>query len=187
MNIKKIEAVVFSEKCVLEIMEFAKSDGEMWKRAFDLWHELKIGMRNYKSREPNLPEGLSEVAFCLWSGSSRFISAKGLSNTSFDTFNTITKRAEQIKACSVAFDLTSFGPRSKWDDLYFLDFYNGGKVDGLFDIYKIPNNLIYENKVNKKQTLKDQQDEKRRPRLCIKKEIIANYKIKPIAEAVKVW
>ncbi|MBU1890158.1 Bsp6I family type II restriction endonuclease, partial [Patescibacteria group bacterium] len=82
---------------------------------------------------------------------------------------------------------TSFGPRSKWDDLYFLDFYNGGKVDGLFDIYKIPNNLIYENKVNKKQTLKDQQDEKRRPRLCIKKEIIANYKIKPIAEAVKVW
>lgn len=146
-----------------------------------------MGMRAYKSREPNFPEGLSEVAFCLWSGSARFISAYGLSNTSFDTFNIKTNRAEQIKACSVENDLTSFGPRSKWDDLYFLDFYSNGKVDGRFDIYKIPNELIYANKVNKNQTLADQQDEKRRPRFCIKKDIIAKNKLSPIESGVKVW
>lgn len=187
MTIRKIKTEVFGEKCSLEIMDFKKSDGKKWKYTFDLWRGLKMGMRDYKSREPNFPEGLSEVAFCLWSGSSRFISSYGLSNTSFDTFNTKTCKAEQVKACSVENDLTSFGPRSKWDDLYFLDFYNEGKVDGKFDIYLIPNELIYENKVNKNQTLKDQQGEKRRPRFCIKKDIITKNKLKPIATQVKVW
>jgi hypothetical protein len=187
MEIRKIKTVVFKEKCTLEVMDFKKFDGKKWKEVFDLWRGLKMGLRNYKSREPNFPEGLSEIAFCLWSGSSRFISAYGLSNTSFDTFNTETKRAEQIKACSVKKDLTSFGPKSRWDDLYFLDFYNEGKVDGKFDIYKIPSKFIYENKVNKNQTLKDQQGEKRRPRFCIKKDIIAKNKLAPRAKNVKVW
>ncbi|HOE74620.1 MAG TPA: Bsp6I family type II restriction endonuclease [bacterium] len=187
MKIIKVKSRVFEQNCILELMEFSKSDGKEWKRVFDLWRGLKLGLRDYKSREPNLPEGLSEVAFCLWSGSLRFISAKGLKNKSFDTFNLKTGRAEQIKACSVADDLTSFGPKSKWDDLYFLDFYSGGKTDGRFDIYKIPNNLIYENKVNKRQTLVDQQGEKRRPRLCIKKSIIQQLKLKPIAKSVKIW
>lgn len=187
MNTKKIKTIVFSKHCMLEVMSFRKSDGKRWKKVFDLWRNLKMALRDYKSREPNLPEGLSEVAFCLCSGSSRFISAYGLSNTSFDTYNLKTNRAEQIKACSVKNDLTSFGPKSKWDDLYFLDFYNEGRVDGKFDVYKIPNNLIYENKVNKSQTLMDQQGEKRRPRFCIKKNLIEKNKIKPIAKSVKIW
>lgn len=187
MQLQKIKTKVFDEECTLELMEFKKADGKKWKEIFDLWKSLKLALREYKAREPNLPEGLSEVAFCLWSGSSRFISAKGLSNRSFDTFNVKSKRAEQIKACSIKEDLTSFGPKSKWDDLYFLDFYNDGKVDGRFDIYKIENKFIYENKVNKNQTLKQQQDEKRRPRFSIKKDIIEKNKIKPLAKSVKVW
>ena len=165
MEIRKIKTIVFGEECTLEVMDFNRPDGKKWKEIFDLWRGLKMGMRDYKSREPNFPEGLSEVAFCLWSGSSRFISARGLSNTSFDTFNT----------------------KTKWDDLYFLDFYNDGKVDGKFDIYKIPSNFIYENKVNKNQTLMDQQGEKRRPRFCIKKDVIQRNKLAPIAKGVKVW
>lgn len=187
MEIHKIETIVFGEECILEVMDFKKSEGKKWKEVFDSWRGLKMSMRDYKSREPNFPEGLSEVAFCLWSESSRFISAHNLSNTSFDTFNKKTKRAEQIKACSVEVDLTSFGPKSKWDDLYFLDFYNRGLVDGRFDIYKIPNSLIYESKVNKNQIFKDQQEEGRRPRLSIKKQIIAENKLSPIAKNVKVW
>ncbi len=73
--------------------------------------------------------------FCIYSGSNRFISIKkGNTNTSFDTYNLKTKKAEQIKACSVEKDLTSFGPESKWDDIYFLDFYNKGKLDGTFQV-----------------------------------------------------
>lgn len=187
MKIKKLKMKVFGEDCVLELMDFNKSDGKKWKKLFDLWKKLKLGLRDYKSREPNFPEGLSEVAFCLWSGSSRFISARGLSNTSFDTFNTKTKKAEQIKACSVEDDLTSFGPKSRWDALYFLDFFANGEVDGTFDIYEIPTDLIYGNKVNKTQTLKDQQGEKRRPRFSIKKDIIKANSLKSIARKVKVW
>ena len=187
MELRKIKTKVFGENCMLEIMDFKKSDGKKWKEIFDLWRGLKMGMRDYKSREPNFPEGLSEVAFCLWSGSSRFVNSWGLSNRSFDTFNTKKGRAEQIKACSVEYDLTSFGPKSRWDDLYFLDFYSNGKADGKFDIYLIPSKFIYENKVNKNQTLTDQQGEKRRPRFCIKKDIIARNKLKPIAKNVKVW
>jgi len=187
MEVKTIRTVVFSQDCSLEIMNFSNSDGRKWKEIFDLWKGLKMGLRDYKSREPNFPEGLSEVAFCLWSGSSRFISATGLSNTSFDTFNPETKMAEQIKACSVAEDLTSFGPDSKWNDLYFLDFYNNGKVDGLFDVYKISNDLIYNHMVNRTQTLRDQQAQGRRPRFSIKREIITRQGLEPIARSVKVW
>ena len=67
MDIRKIKTKVFGEECSLEIMDFTKADGKKWKDIFDLWRGLKMGMRDYKSREPNFPEGLSEVAFCLWS------------------------------------------------------------------------------------------------------------------------
>ncbi|MFA6130740.1 MAG: Bsp6I family type II restriction endonuclease [Patescibacteria group bacterium] len=187
MKIQLFETHVYGEHCMLELMTFSKSDGKKWKKVFDSWRELKMSMRDYQSREPNLPEGLSEVAFCLWSGSGRYLSVDHLSNKSFDTFNLKTRRAEQIKASSIEYDLTSFGPKSKWDDLYFLDFYNEGKVDGRFDIYKISSDLIYKHKVNKTQTLKDQQGEKRRPRFSIKKDIVIPNKIKPIATHVKVW
>jgi len=187
MNIRKIQTRVFNEQCTLEVMDFVKSDSKEWKKLFDLWKGLKLGMREYKSREPNFPEGLSEVAFCLWSKSSRFISAKNLSNTSFDTFNVKTGRDEQIKACSVKDDLTSFGPKSKWDDLYFLDFYNNGVVDGRFDVYKIPSDLIYEYRVNRNQTLQEQQATGRRPRLHLKGDIIEKNNLKPIATKVKIW
>ncbi len=189
MRINTIEAKIFNQDCVLSVMEFIKSDGKTWKFMFDKWRDLKMGMRDYKAREPNFPEGLSEAAFCIWSegSSARLLKAKKLSNTSFDTVNVKKMRAEQIKACSVEEDLTSFGPKSKWDDLYFLDFYNEGKVDGKFDIYLIPNDLIYGNKVNKSQAMKDQQGDKRRPRFSIKKDIIIKHNIKPLASKVKLW
>ena len=142
MKIIQYKGQVFACECNMNLMEFSKEDAKKWKEIFDRWKELKMGLRDYKSREPNFPEGLSEVAFCLYSGSCRFLSMNGKASASFDTFNISTKKAEQIKATSVNEDLTSFGPKSKWDDLYFVDFYNDGKVDGRFDVYLIPNKYI---------------------------------------------
>lgn len=187
MEKTKQHAKVFGEDCILELMSFGKSDRKKWKELFDQWKGLKMGMREYESREPNFPEGLSEVAFCLYSGSKRFISLQGNSSSSFDTYNTDTGRAEQIKASSIAEDLTSFGPRSRWDDLYFLDFYNDNKLDGRFNVYKIPSELIYSMKVNKNQTMKEQQEEGKRPRFSIVKDIIKAMSLEPIARNVKVW
>jgi len=181
---------VFGQECRIELMHFDKNDGREWKKIFDVWKELKLGLRRYKSREPNMPEGLSEVAFCLWSGSTRYIKLKGTRKGiagSFDTFDLKTSKAQQIKACSVEYDLTSFGPKSKWDDIYFIDFYNSGKVDGIFDVYLIPNKFIHKQSLNKSEIFTDQQNQKRRPRFSIKKEIIEKYKIKPQGKSVKVW
>ncbi len=183
------EAILFGQKSILKLDEYnKKDDGIEWKKHFNEWKKLKLGMKDYGAREPNFPEGLSEVAFCIFSGSKKFRSiVKGRESASFDTFNTRKNKAEQIKATSVENDLTSFGPKSKWDDLYFLDFYNNGKLNGTFNIYKIPSKFIYSTKVNKKETFKEQQEQKRRPRLSIKESIIKKFKLKPIAKNVKVW
>jgi len=42
-------------------------------------------------------------------------------------------------------------------------------------------------KVNKNQTLKQQQAQEKRPRFSIIKKIVENKKLKPIATNVKVW
>lgn len=187
MQIIRQEAIVFENNCAMELMSFDNADSVVWKKLFDQWKGLKMGMRNYKTREPNFPEGLSEVAFCLYSGSKRLISLQGPSSSSFDTFNTETGRAEQIKACSVAEDLTSFGPRSRWDDLYFLDFYNNGLLDGRFNLYKIPSDLIYNMRVNRNQTMREQQVEGKRPRFSIIKEIINATHLEPVERNIQVW
>lgn len=187
MELKNHSVNVFGKPCTVNLMHFDKADAKRWKQLFDDWKNLKMGMRSYKSREPNFPEGLSEVAFCIYSDSGRLISLKGGVSSSFDTFNVKTGKAQQIKATSVKNDLTSFGPNSKWDDIYLLDFYNGGKLDGTFNVYKIPNDLIYKFKVNKTHTVQDQQKLGRRPRFSITKNLIDTKKIKPIAVNVKVW
>ncbi|HMS23652.1 MAG TPA: Bsp6I family type II restriction endonuclease [Candidatus Saccharibacteria bacterium] len=181
-----IQTTVYGEPSTLELMEFDELDKLKWKELFDSWKKLKLGMRDYKSREPNFPEGLSESAYCIWSGSKRFIKASAGTNASFVTFNTQTKEAEQIKACSIDSDLTSFGPTSKWDKLIFMDFYADGLVDGSFNAYQIPDELIYNHQINRTQTFKDQQLQGRRPRLSLK-DVIAENDIEPIGKNVKIW
>jgi hypothetical protein len=186
MKIENKEITLDNHKIEIQIAHLNKDDGKEFKRLFDLWKKLNQGLEKY-GRKVNIPEVISEGMFCVFSGSVRYLKkTKGKGKVSFDTINIEKSRREQIKATSIENDLTSFGPRAEWDDLYFVDFYNNGKLDGTFDVYLIPNDIIYSNKVNKKQTMEQQQKEKRRPRMSIK-EIIENNKIKPIAKNVKVW
>lgn len=161
------------------VLVFDNSDKTELKRIYKHWRALCNALTKLKSRKVNLPEGLSETAFCINMNCVRIINKIKGANSSFDAYNQKTNKRIQIKACSIKEDLTSFGPRSVWDELYFLDFYKNGNWDGKFDIYLIPNKLIYNRKVNKNQTLKEQQDEKRRPRMTLTK-IIKENKIKPI-------
>jgi len=187
MRIEEHKINLSGQDIEIEVAHLDSKDAKEFKRLFDIWRKLNLGLEKY-GRKVNIPEVISEGMFCIFAKSVRYMKrVKGKGKVSFDTINIKTARREQIKACSVEGDLTSFGPKSEWDDLYFLDFYNGGKIDGRFDVYKIPSKLIYENKVNKNQTLQDQQKEKRRPRFSIKKDIITKNKIKPVAKSVKVW
>jgi hypothetical protein len=186
MKIKNKQITLNNHKIEIQIAYLDKNDGKKFKKLFDLWKKLNLGLKKY-GRGVNIPEVISEGMFCVFSGSVRYVKKiNGTGKVSFDTINIEKSRREQIKATSIESDVTSFGPKTEWDDLYFVDFYKDGKLDGTFDVYLIPNKLIYSNKVNKGQTMKQQQDEKRRPRMSIK-EIIKNNKIKPIGKNVKVW
>ena len=171
----------------IEVANFDKNDAKKFKSLFDVWVKLNDGLGEY-GRKVNIPEVLSEGMFCIFSNSVRFQrKLKGVGSASFDTINLKTGEREQIKASSIASDLSSFGPKSEWDKLYFMSFYKEGGLDGTFDVYEIPNKLIYENKVNRGQIMTSQQDQGRRPRFSIMNDIIVPYKIKPIGKRVKVW
>jgi hypothetical protein len=186
MKLQKQKIIIGKKELEIEVAVMSKRDAKAFKRLFGLWKRLNIGLSKY-GRKVNIPEVLSEGMFCVFFDSVRFQrKIKGHGTVSFDAINPKSNRREQIKATSIEKDLTSFGPKTEWDDLYFMDFYRNGKIDGSFDVYLIPNNLIYEKRVNKSQTLKQQQAEKRRPRISIK-EIIQENKIKPLATNVKVW
>lgn len=180
MQEKDIELQLPEGKFYSKVLIFDNSDKHFLFELYRSWRKLCEGLLKIKSRGVNLPEGLSEGVFCLAMDAVRVVEGIPGANTSFDCYDPKTYDRIQVKACSVMPDLTSFGPKSVWDKIYFLDFYRQGKWDGTIDIYLLENDLIYNHKVNANQTLKDQQLQGRRPRFSICKEIILKNKLKPI-------
>ena len=162
-----------------ELQYFEENDIGLLRELYSHWKDLKFGLGKIGSRHPNLPEGISEGAFALFFNSPRVIDVAGTSS-SFDNYDTKSHKRIQVKATTIETDLTSFGPKSVWDVLYFLDFYRDGKFDGTFDVYKIPNNLIYGHQVSRTESFTEQQKQGRRPRFSIKGSVIRPKKIKPI-------
>lgn len=163
-----------------EVQIFEESDRKVLKEIYINWRNLCSNLNAMEARSVNLPEGLSEGAFCLEMQVVRITNSISGANTSYDCYSLDTNKRIQVKACSVLPDLTSFGPRSVWDEIYFCDFYKSGKWDGEFDIYLIDNELIYNHMVNATQTMREQQLEGRRPRFSIFKELITNLNIQPV-------
>jgi len=184
MKIKKEEIVLFGKRVKAKIQEFEEDDISRLKELWNLWYKLSQKLKEYsggEARRVNFPEFISEGCWCLLTGSVRL-----LEPSSADTYNPRTGRAEQIKASVIENDLTSFGPKSKWDDLYFLDF---SRLDGTFDVYEIPTDLLRHEMLNKgeRETFEDQQRQRRRPRLSLKRDIIRKYEILPLYKKVKIW
>ncbi|MBC7318435.1 Bsp6I family type II restriction endonuclease [Candidatus Bipolaricaulota bacterium] len=165
----------------VEVQKFEKKDRKFLFSIYTDWLNLSEKLKKINSRSINIPEGLSEGALCLEMGFWRLGNLSiSNANTSFDCYDPKNFLRIQVKAASSKEDLSSFGPRSVWDQLYFVDFYRDGKWDGKFDIYLIDNDDIYNQKVNENQTFKDQQKQGRRPRFSIKKKIINKKKLKPL-------
>jgi len=171
--------LILGKKHEAVLLRIEKKDRTAIRKLYSSWLVLKKGLKNFESRAPNLPEGVSESAFSLAFNCPRVLQVRG-SSGSFDCYNPKTHRRLQIKATTIENDLTSFGPDSVWDDLFFLDFYRKGRFDGKFDVYKIPNRLIYNHKINRTQTFRQQQRQGRRPRFGIKEKIIRRYNISPV-------
>ena len=164
----------------ISALTFTNLDRKLLKNIYTNWRNLCLELNSIGARGVNLPEGLSESAFCLEMGAVRVTSSISGANSSWDCYDIKRQKRIQVKACSVLPDLTSFGPNSKWDEIYFVDFYRKGKWDGTFDIFQIKTHDIYSHKVNKNQTFKQQQQQGRRPRFSIYKELIQKQAIKPL-------
>jgi len=161
------------------LLQTEKKDAAELKKLYNAWVDLKNGLKSFESRAPNLPEGISEGAFSLEFNCPRVLDVRGTA-ASYDCYNPKTHERIQIKATTIRYDLTSFGPDSVWDVLYLLDFYREGNFDGTYDVYEIPNDLIYNHQISRTQTFRDQQRQGRRPRFGIKQKIIEEHGIKPI-------
>jgi hypothetical protein len=179
MNIQSKTITLPEGSYDVEVQVFDQADRKRLYGIYKNWRNLCDELIEFHSRAVNLPEGISEGSFCLETGSVRITNSINGANSSFDCYNFTGKKRIQVKACSVLPDLTSFGPKSVWDEIYFMDFYKEGKWDGTFDIYKIENDLIYNHKVNSSQTLKEQQAQGKRPRFSIYKSIIQEKGIPP--------
>jgi hypothetical protein len=163
----------------VKVLQFEGADRNRLLALYRSWRLLCDDLTAFKARAVNLPEGLSESSVCLEMGFVRVIGNISGANSSWDCYDISRWKRIQIKACSVLPDLTSFGPDSVWDEIYFVDFYRGGTWDGTFDIYLIDNDDIYNHKVNARQTLRAQQEQGRRPRFSIYKEIIQKKGLRP--------
>jgi hypothetical protein len=180
MRIEEKNIVLPEGRFTCSVQVYEPTDDAFIKGLYAEWIGLSLKLRNFGGRGINLPEVLSEAVFCRAMNTVRIKANIPGANTSFDVYDLTRSKRIQVKACSVLPDLTSFGPESVWDEIYFMDFFRQGAWDGSIDIYSIPNDLIYNYQVNVNQTLRDQQRQGRRPRFSIFSGIIENEQISPI-------
>ncbi len=164
----------------VEVMAFDDADRHSIREMYNSWRKLTEMLKAFHSRGINLPEGISESAFCIEMNTVRTTSSIQGANSSWDCYDLDRDKRIQVKACSVLPDLTSFGPNSQWDEIYFLDFYREGRWDGTFGIYQIDTQMIYSHQVNRSQTFAEQQAQGRRPRFSIYNDIIIPNRIHPV-------
>ncbi len=183
MKFEKHEIIIDDESYFAEVSVPESKDMPTIIKMYELWAELSTLLSEHGCRRVNLPE-FSELLYCIVYDCWRFNNVKGFKNvhTSFDCYNPHNNKTIQIKSASIGRDLTSFGPKSTWDELYFMDFFCDEEYNGSFEVYFIPDDLIYGQSVNKNQTMADQQTQNRRPRFSIKEKIIQPNNLKPLGK-----
>lgn len=141
---------------ILDLVNLYKS----WRKCSELCLELG-------GSKLVLPESLYLGAFCHFKEVGWLVSCTGNVKRSFDCVDYKTTKDGyntriRVKASSVKKDLTTLEPNDIWDEFYFCDF---SRLDGTFDVYLIPNEVLYNYKVNSVQTVQDQQRQGRIPRV----------------------
>ena len=140
-----------------------------------LWKELDARIRTSATRGVNFPETISEALCCYVMG---FAWNKGSGGDAIDTRN---ERIIEMKATSNwDLDTTSFSPEEEFDELFFMRL---DKRNDILFIYAtgINSDELKKIKVNRYETLEDQQLAGRRPRFSVINYIIEPLGIEPIA------
>ena len=176
---KTIKNIEFNRLNVAHIIScgdlFSKEDLENLNRYYKSWKALNEENIHFNMRRANLPELLSEgLASALFGWVRTNATSITGCTASCDLVNTKTGELIQLKACSTTSQKpagpTSFGPRSEFDTLIFMHLDCDANTASF---YKLDD--IYENwKVNRTETIADQQAQGRRPRVTILPKIQEN-------------
>lgn len=141
-----------------------------------LWKELDTRIRSAATRGVNFPETISEALCCYVMG---FKWNKGSGG---DAIDETTNRIIEMKATSNwNLDTTSFSPSEQFDDLFFLRLDKRNDVLHIYDT-KINSDKLKKIKVNKTETLEQQQAAGRRPRFSVINFIIEPEGLTPVAK-----
>ena len=178
-EIRRERILIAGKEFTARLEHFDQNDLPVLRRIFRSFVRLRTLIKSFPDsdhnhRGPNIPETLTEGAFALFYQCTRIHYLSGTKKS--DKYAPATHERIQVKAMSSPAP-TTFGPKSVFDRLIFLDFFRGGMLDGSFDVYDIPINLVYNVQVNQTQTMRDQQLELRRPRFSTHDEIIAQNNI----------
>jgi hypothetical protein len=141
-----------------------------------LWKELDASVRTSATRGVNFPETISEALCCYVMGLHWNKGSGG------DAVDVESGMLIEMKATSNwDSDTTSFSPEETFDNLLFLRL---NKRNDMLYIYDtgINSDTIKNIKVNKTETLEDQQLAGRRPRFSVIKTIIEPLCLEPVAE-----
>lgn len=174
----KTERILINGKPAMGIL-YDDKDYESMKKIYADWKGLNDILESFNSRALNVPDLLSEGLFC--SVFNVYRTNGEINSSSYDAYDTKNNLGIQIKSCSIENDCTSFGPKTHWNKIYFMKFYPKS-VDGKIEIFDISDYDLDKIVMNAKkgETFKDQQEQGRRPRFSVMKEIITKYNVKPI-------
>lgn len=145
--------------------------------AYHYWKTLNEKLKMFASRTVNFPEAISEALVCYELGYTWHNKAK-TKNVGDATFN---GKLVEIKATSnFDSDLTSFSPDTKFDILIFARL---NLQENKLYIYDLNLNFseFQQLKVNKTQTILEQQQNGRRPRLRIIESMIIPNNLQPVS------
>ena len=129
--------------------------------AYFKWKDLNTYIQNQSHRGINMPDAISEPMGCYC------LDCKWNRGKAVGDAQDSKGRKIEFKATSrFEGDLSSFGPECSFDDLVFLRFKLDENKLYIYDL-KINSTEFGKYPANKKQTIQDQKDQKRRPHISL--------------------
>jgi hypothetical protein len=177
MKIDWVEYNINGKRIKAKVTIPEKDDKKVLREIYFKWKELNDSFKKISTRGMNIPDTLTENAFCLFFPEYVRVAKIEGEKCSFDCISTKTGEKVQIKAASIYPDLSTFGPKSEYDRLFFCDFSKG---DGSFVVYDVPINEIKKVEVKKGLTFEERQAEGKRPRFSIITEFAVKRGLKPV-------
>ncbi|MEE1124345.1 MAG: Bsp6I family type II restriction endonuclease [Acutalibacteraceae bacterium] len=142
--------------------------------AYFRWKDLNTYISNNSRRGINMPDAISEPMGCyclglLWNRGKEV----------GDATNPVTNEKIEFKATSrFEGDLSSFGPKCKFDDLVFLRFKLDENLLYIYDL-KINSDEFGRYPANSYQTIQEQKDEGRRPHVSLQTLFVEANNLEP--------